>query len=46
MVILRIIIPYYASGEQYWMPFGFEIQARFRGILGDLEENILTLPKR
>ena len=46
MVILRIIIPYYASGEKSWMPFGVEIQARFREISGDLEETILTPPKR
>ena len=46
MVILRIIIPYYASGKQSWMPFGVEIQALFREISGDLEETILTPPRR
>ena len=40
MLILRIIIPYYASGEQSWMPLGVKRQARFREISGDLEENI------
>ena len=44
MVILRIIIPYYASGEQSWMLFGVERQARFQEISGDLEETILTPP--
>ena len=46
MLIIRIIIPYYASGEKYWMPFGVERQARFGSISGDLEETILTPPKR
>ena len=46
MVILRIIIPYYASGEKSWMPFGVERQALFRKISGDLEETILTPPRR
>ena len=46
MVILRIIIPYYASGKQSWVPFGVERQAQFWEISGDLEETILTPPKR
>ena len=46
MVILRIIIYYYASVEQSWMSFGVKRQARFWEILGDLEETILTPPKR
>ena len=46
MVILRIVIPYYASGAQSWMPFGVERQARFREISGDLEETILTPSRR
>ena len=46
MVILRIIITYYALGEKYWIPFGVRRQARFREILGDLEETILTLLRR
>ena len=41
-----MIIPYYAYGEQSWMPFGVERQARFREISGDLEETILTPPGR
>ena len=46
MVILRIIISYYTLGEQSWMPFGVERQARFQDISGYLEETILTPPKR
>ena len=46
MVILRIIIPYYESGKQSWMPFGVERQAKFWEISGDLEETILTPPNR
>ena len=46
MIILRIIIIYYSSGEQSWMPFGVERQAQFRKISGDLEETILTPPRR
>ena len=46
MSILRIVIPYYASGEKYWMPFGVDRKARFREISGDLEETSLTLLKR
>ena len=29
-----------------WIPFGVERQAQFREISGDLEETILTLPRR
>ena len=46
MAIIRIIIPYYASGEQSWMNFGVERQAGFQEISGNLEETILTPPKR
>ena len=46
MLILRIIIPYYASGEKSWMPFGVDRQARFGEISGYLKENILTPPRR
>ena len=46
MLILSIIIPYNASGEQSWMPFIVERQARFQDISGYLEETILTPPKR
>ena len=42
MLILRIIITYYASGEQYWIPFGVKRQARFQEISVDLKETILT----
>ena len=45
MVILRIIITYFASGEQSWVSFGVKSQARFREISGDLDETILTPPK-
>ena len=46
MVIPMIIIPYYALGEQSWMPFGVVRQARFRENSGDLEETILTPLRR
>ena len=45
MVILKIIIPYYATGKQYWIPFGVERQARFWETSGGLEETILTPSK-
>ena len=46
MVTPRIIIPYYASDDKYWMPFGVERPERFRVISGDLEETISTLLRR
>ena len=46
MEILRINLPYNVSGEKSWMPFGVKRQARIREISGELEETILTLPKR
>ena len=46
MVTPRIIMPYYASGKQSWMPFGVKIPAWFRVISGDSEENISTLLRR
>ena len=46
MVTPRIIIPYYASGNQSWMPFGVERTAKFWVISGDLEETISTQSRR